>query len=60
MKNFKLKVEFIQILILTVLLVIIGFANYINYYGPPKPTVEVKDFMSLSSMIPTSLGGDYS
>lgn len=48
MKNFKLKVEFIQILILTVLLVIIGFANYINYYGPPKPTVEVKDFMSLS------------
>lgn len=48
MKKFNIKAEFIQILILSVLLVIIGFANYVNYYGPPKTSVEVKDFMSLS------------
>lgn len=37
-----------QLIILAVLLVIIGIANYFNYYAPPKPIEKIFSFSSLS------------
>lgn len=52
MKNFKFKIELNnqkqQFIILVVLLLLIGIANYINYYGPPKPIEKILQFSKLS------------
>lgn len=52
MKNFKFKIELNnpkhQLIILAVLLLVMGIANYINYYGPPKPIEKILQFSKLS------------
>lgn len=51
-KNFKFKIELNnpkhQLIILAVLLLLLGVANYINYYGPPKPIVKILQFSKLT------------
>ena len=47
-----------QIIILAVLLLIIGIANYFNYYAPPKPIEEVLSFSELNEKSKNSLIND--
>lgn len=37
-----------QLIILAILLIVIGVANYFNYYAPPKPTEKIFSFSALS------------
>ena len=45
----KLNKQRNQIIILSVLLLIMGVANYFNYYAPEKPVESVVKFSELSS-----------
>ncbi len=44
----KLNKQKNQLIILSVLLLIMGIANYLNYYAPPKPIEKILQFSKLS------------